>query len=128
MQENNDESAQLYANFAKVAEQNLLAWNYGQPAATKETIGTVTKKNRIICYPCTLPNPCFPNRRINFTTDPLLMNAFNNINLAGSCLLASTEYAKELGIPESRWVYPLGGAGTEDSEQCRFPSNICLQL
>lgn len=48
--------------------------------------------------------------------DPLLMNAFNNINLAGSCILTSTEYARELGIPESRWIYPLGGAGTSESD------------
>jgi hypothetical protein len=46
------------------------------------------------------------------------MNAFNNINLAGACLLTSTEYAKELGIPEEKWIYPLGGAGTSDSGNC----------
>lgn len=46
------------------------------------------------------------------------MNAFNSINLAGSCILTSTEYAEELGIPESRWIYPLGGAGTQDSDDC----------
>jgi hypothetical protein len=48
------------------------------------------------------------------------MNAFNNINLAGACLLTSTDYARELEIPESRWIYPLGGAGTEDSEKCKW--------
>jgi len=41
----------LYAEFAKVAEQNPLAWNYGK-AETEETIGTVTKRNRMICFPC----------------------------------------------------------------------------
>jgi hypothetical protein len=50
--------------------------------------------------------------------DPLLMNAFNNVNLAGACLLTSTEYASELGIPENRWIYPLGGAGTSDQGNC----------
>jgi len=54
--------------------------------------------------------------------DPLLMNAFNNVNLAGACLLTSTQYAKELGIPEDRWIYPLGGAGTSDSPDCEYPS------
>lgn len=44
------------------------------------------------------------------------MNAFNTVNLAGACILTSTEYAKELGIPENRWVYPLAGAGTQDSK------------
>ena len=53
MQENNTESARLYAEFAKVAEQNPVAWNFGKAAATEETIGTVSKKNRMICYPCT---------------------------------------------------------------------------
>nr|POE75136.1 hypothetical protein CFP56_63371 [Quercus suber]POE94785.1 hypothetical protein CFP56_17022 [Quercus suber] len=47
--------------------------------------------------------------------DPLLMNAFNTVNLAAACIVTSTEYARELGIPESKWVYPLGGAGTKDS-------------
>lgn len=47
------------------------------------------------------------------------MNAFNNINLAGTCLLTSTEYAQELGIPESQWIYPLGGAGTSEPANCK---------
>jgi hypothetical protein len=48
------------------------------------------------------------------------MNAFNNINLAGTCVLTSTEYAKEIGIPDSKWIYPLGGAGTSDSSNCEY--------
>ncbi|QDS69096.1 hypothetical protein FKW77_010182 [Venturia effusa] len=98
IQQNNAESAKLYGDFAKVAEKNPVAWNYGKPAETEATIGTVAKKNRMICFPY-----------------PLLMNAFNTINLAGACILTSTEYAKELGVPESRWVYPLAGAGTQDA-------------
>ena len=47
------------------------------------------------------------------------MNAFNNINLAGACIITSTKYAQQLGIPESRWIYPLGGAGTSDSSECK---------
>ena len=46
------ESAELYAQFAKVAEQNPTAWFYGQPAATKEVISTTTANNRMICFPC----------------------------------------------------------------------------
>lgn len=52
-------------------------------------------------------------------TDPLLMNAFNTVNLAAACILTSTEYARELGIPESKWIYALGGAGTRDSNDCK---------
>lgn len=62
------------------------------------------------------------------SVDPLLMNAFNNINLAGACLLTSTEYATELGIPEDRWIYPLGGAGTSDSSNCKFVLLLLLVL
>ena len=54
IEQNNDESAQLYAEFARVAEHNPYSWNYGRPALTKETIGTITDKNRMICFPCTL--------------------------------------------------------------------------
>ncbi|RMD40494.1 hypothetical protein DV735_g4635, partial [Chaetothyriales sp. CBS 134920] len=80
IKENNDESARLYADFAKVAEKQKYSWNYGKEPA-----------------------------------NPLLMNAFNTVNLAGAVLLTSTEYARELGVPESKWIYALGGAGTEDS-------------
>lgn len=54
------------------------------------------------------------------------MNAFNTINLAGAALLTSTDYARELGVPEDRWIYPLGGAGTSDADDCEnhpFPSS-----
>jgi hypothetical protein len=46
------------------------------------------------------------------------MNAFNTVNLAGAYLLTSVEYATQLGIPEERWVYPLGGAGDNDNDNC----------
>ncbi|KAL2415585.1 hypothetical protein ABEF95_014121 [Exophiala dermatitidis] len=97
--ENHDESAQLYAEFAKVAERNPLAWSYGKPAKTKDEIATVTERNRMICFPY-----------------PLLLNAFNTINLAGACILTSAEYAEELGVPKTKWIYALGGAGTQDSD------------
>ncbi|KIW07438.1 uncharacterized protein PV09_02278 [Verruconis gallopava] len=97
--ENNKESAEMYAEWAKVAEKQPFAWNYGKPAATAEFIGTPSKKNRMICTPYTL-----------------LMNAFNTVNLAGAVVLTSTKHAKELGVPEDRWIYPLGGAGTSDAD------------
>lgn len=50
--ENHRESAELYANFAEIAAKNPLSWNYGKPADTASTIGTVSKKNRMICSPC----------------------------------------------------------------------------
>ncbi|KAJ9629407.1 hypothetical protein H2203_001780 [Taxawa tesnikishii (nom. ined.)] len=99
IKENHQESARLYAEFAEVAEKNSFAWSHGKLAGTEESIAKVTKKNRMICFPY-----------------PLLMNAFNTVNLAAACILTTTDYARELGIPENRWIYPLGGAGTRDSD------------
>lgn len=45
------------------------------------------------------------------------MNAFNTVNLAAACILTSVSFAKTLGVPEEKWVYPLGGAGTMDSNE-----------
>ncbi len=61
--------------------------------------------------------------------DPLLMNAFNMVNLAAACILTSTDYAKELGIPEEKWIYPLSGAGYRDSDHCTTspPPLVCLE-
>ncbi|KAI6952326.1 hypothetical protein KC321_g17630, partial [Hortaea werneckii] len=46
---------------------------------------------------------------------PMLMNAFNNVNLAAACIVTSAGFARDLGVAEEKWVYPLGGAGTRDS-------------
>ena len=51
IRDNHTESAKLYASFAKVAERNEFAWSYGK-AETEESIGTITKRNRMICFPC----------------------------------------------------------------------------
>jgi hypothetical protein len=42
------------------------------------------------------------------------MNAFNLVNLAGACILTSTDVAEKMGIPKDKWIYPLGAAGTSD--------------
>ncbi|THW09161.1 hypothetical protein D6D24_08609 [Aureobasidium pullulans] len=99
LEDNNTESAKLYAEFAQVANKTPLAWSFPRTAETEETIGRVSSRNRMICFPY-----------------PLLMNAFNTINLAGAVVLTSVRYARELGIAQERWVYVLGGAGTQDSD------------
>ncbi|KAF2201778.1 hypothetical protein GQ43DRAFT_462919 [Delitschia confertaspora ATCC 74209] len=100
VKENHEESVNLYAQFEQVALQNQYAWNYGKEKLGEKGIGTVGNKNRMICFPY-----------------PLLMNAFNTVNLAAACIITTTEYAKELRIPEEKWIYPLGGAGTKDADE-----------
>jgi len=58
IEENNAESARLYAEFAEISKNNEFSWNYNQQAPTEEEIGTVTSRNRMICFPC-IPN-CSP--------------------------------------------------------------------
>lgn len=119
IKENHQESAQLYAEFAQVAEKNPQAWNYGKAAKTAKEVGTVTKQNRMICFPCTYGLFQVVKTALN-QVDPLLMNAFNTVDLAGACLVTSTGYARKLGIPEARWIYPVGGAGTRDCYDCKL--------
>jgi hypothetical protein len=52
------------------------------------------------------------------------MNAFNTVNLASALILTSTATAKALNIPSSKWIYPLGGAGTQDSPEFWFRPNF----
>ncbi|KAF2271952.1 uncharacterized protein EI97DRAFT_446146 [Westerdykella ornata] len=98
IKENNKESAKLYADFSAVSEKHPYSWNYGRRDDEK-VIGRVGGKNRMICFPY-----------------PLLMNAFNTVNLASALLVTSTTTARTLGISPSKWIYPLGGAGTSDPD------------
>lgn len=52
---NNEESAKLYAEFSKVASKNEVAWSHGK-FDDEQVIGTVSKKNRMICFPCKCPD------------------------------------------------------------------------
>lgn len=51
-QQNNEESARLYAEFDEIATQLEHSWRYGQSPYTAADIGTLSKKNRMICEPC----------------------------------------------------------------------------
>lgn len=116
--DNHHESTKLYAQFSEVASRHPYAWNYPR-YDNEETIGTVSKKNRMICFPCMCIASCLTERILTMI-DPLLMNAFNAVNLAAACVLTSTDYARELGIPEDKWIYPRSGAGYRDTDRCRF--------
>lgn len=51
-EENLQESAALYGEFAKVAEKHPKAWSYGEKTETAETIGSVSSRNRMVYLPC----------------------------------------------------------------------------
>jgi hypothetical protein len=48
------------------------------------------------------------------------MNALNAVDMAAACIVTSIEVARALGIPEEAWIYPVGGAGRDDNEECAF--------
>ncbi|KAL2699355.1 hypothetical protein AAEP93_009330 [Penicillium crustosum] len=97
--ENLEESASLYGRFAEIASKHPMAWSSGKSPKTAKEIGSITKNNRMICFPY-----------------PLLMNAFNDVNLAGACILTTTECAVRMGISRDKWIFPLGGGRAEDSK------------
>ncbi|KAF9886170.1 hypothetical protein FE257_011995 [Aspergillus nanangensis] len=85
--ENHQESSHLYGQFASTAAGHPMAWNYGKHPQTASSI------------------------------NPLLMNAFNDVNISGACILTSTSYAERVGIPKDKWIYPLGAGRGEDAEE-----------
>ncbi|ODA78260.1 hypothetical protein RJ55_05641 [Drechmeria coniospora] len=48
---NSHESATMYAAFDRIASKNEHSWNYGEPTRSAEVIGTISKRNRMICEP-----------------------------------------------------------------------------
>jgi hypothetical protein len=122
--ENHRESSELYEEYSRVAAKNPIAWTHGKEPDTADTIGKITKRNRMICLPCKY------SHRLNnaavrlglLVIDPLVMNAFNTVNMSAACIITSLEHARQLRIPESQLIFPLGGAGTHDHEHCeRLP-------
>jgi acetyl-CoA C-acetyltransferase len=87
--------AKLCSRFTQVAAKHPNAWF--PVARTPEEIETVTPENRWVCFP-------YPKR----------MNAIMEVNQAAAVLLTGTETAKELGIPEEKWVYLHGGGEAND--------------
>lgn len=144
IEENHQESAILYGSFSQTAASNQYAWNYGQKPETAESIGTISKKNRMICFPCRLLflKGVYSKHiwLMHCLIDPLLMNAFNTVNLGAACIVTSTEFAKQLGVPEEKWIYPrkysksqqvfifllmkcsVGGAGFRERDLCEYPN------
>ncbi|MDQ2721854.1 MAG: acetyl-CoA acetyltransferase [Actinomycetota bacterium] len=94
--EANEWSAQLYADFSRVAARNPVAWN---PVARSATdIATVGPDNRMVCEPY-----------------PLAMNAMPHVDQAAAVIVTSLATAREYGIPDDRVVYVWGGAGADES-------------
>jgi len=82
---------EFFSPFSKVASENPYSWfpTYRSP----EDISTPSEKNRFVGYPYTK-----------------YLNAVIEVDQAAAVVMTSVAKARELGIPESKWVY-LHGCG-----------------
>ncbi|WP_304164241.1 acetyl-CoA acetyltransferase [Phenylobacterium aquaticum] len=85
------EMGRLFAPFTEVAHGNPHAMS--QEVFDAQGLATVTPKNRIVADP-------FPRRMV----------ARDQANQGAAVLMTSVGKARELGIPEDKWIYLHGGA------------------
>jgi acetyl-CoA C-acetyltransferase len=81
---------ELWARFNDVATTNPHAWM--RDKLTAEEIRTPSPTNRRISFPYTK-----------------LMNSNNAVDMAAALIMCSVQKARQLAIPEHRWVYPHVG-------------------
>lgn len=103
----------LFSAFSAVAAGNPDAW-FPTPRTPEELI-TVSEKNRMIGFPY-----------------PKLLNAIMEVDQSAGVLVASVAKARELGVPEDRWVYLHGCADAADlwypTDRQDFHSSPAMRL
>jgi len=85
----------LFAPFTRVAAHNPDAWFPVE--RTPEELVTVSDKNRMVGFPY-----------------PKLLNAIMEVDQSAGVLIASEKKARELGVPQDKWVYLHGCADAAD--------------
>ncbi|HTW35092.1 MAG TPA: acetyl-CoA acetyltransferase [Rhizomicrobium sp.] len=85
----------LFSPFSKVASENPYSWfpTYRSP----EEISTPGEKNRFVGFPYTK-----------------YLNAVIEVDQAAALIMTSVAKARELGIPESKWIYLHGCADASE--------------
>jgi len=96
----------LYARLSAVAAQNPHAWS--QQAYTAEEIATPTDDNRYISFP-------FTKRMV----------ANINVDQTAVLVLTTVAEAQRLGIPQEKWVFPMGGASLNEIWEVSCRPNLC---
>lgn len=103
----------LFSAFTAVAAQNPEAWF--PIRRTAEELVEVSEKNRMIGFPY-----------------PKLLNAIMEVDQSAAVIVASVAKARELGVPESRWVYLHGCADAADlwypTDRQNFHSSPAMRL
>jgi len=102
----------LFAPFSKVAAANPHAWF--PKARSPEEIATPSDNNRYVGFPYTK-----------------YMNAIIQVDMAAAVVMTNVKTARELGVPESKWVYLHGCADATDiwhvSERVNYYSSPAIR-
>jgi len=95
IREHMEDTSELFESFSKVASQNEFAWFPIHRSASE--IAEVKPDNRMIGLPYTK-----------------YMNSIMRVNQSCAMIMMSAKKARELGIPESKWVFMYSGACLND--------------
>jgi acetyl-CoA C-acetyltransferase len=102
----------LFSPFTKVASENPYSWF--PTFRTPEEISTPSEKNRFVGFPYTK-----------------YLNAVIEVDMAASVVMTSVAKARELGIPESNWVFLHGCGDASDiwfvSERVNYHSSPAIR-
>ncbi len=113
IEEHRQRLGRLCARLAAVAADNPYAWF--PRARTAQEITSVGPDNRMICFPY-----------------PKLMNAIIETDQAAAVIMTGAATARQLGIPEDRWVYLWGCGDAIDkwfiSERVSYHSSPAISI
>jgi len=103
---------QFFAPFTRVAAENPFSWF--PTARSAQEISTPSEKNRFVGFPYTK-----------------YLNAVIEVDMAAAVVMMSVRKARELGVPESKWVYLHGCGDASDiwfvSESVNFHSSPAIR-
>lgn len=112
LEEHRQHLGRLLERFSRVAADNPYAWFRDGKSA--QEIATVTPSNRLVGYPYSK-----------------YMNAIMEVDQAAAFLMTSAALAREMGVPQERWVYLWGGADATDiwwyTERVNFHSSPAIR-
>ncbi|HEX5776590.1 MAG TPA: acetyl-CoA acetyltransferase [Caulobacteraceae bacterium] len=95
IEDHNRRMGELFAPFTTVAAKNPYSWFPVE--RTAEELVTVSDDNRMVGFPY-----------------PKYLNAIIQVDQSAGVLIASVKKARELGVPEDRWVFLHGCADAAD--------------
>jgi acetyl-CoA C-acetyltransferase len=103
----------MFSRFTRVAADNPHAWF--QMVRSSEELVTPSSQNRYVGFPYTK-----------------YLNAVIEVDMAAAVVMTSVARARELGIPESKWIYLHGCADANDiwnlSDRANYRSSPAIHL